>query len=495
MNTSPSPPTSAPKAPATVFDVFGILWRWRWVIVGMTVLGFFVSAIYTMRQTKIYQAQASALVQRQSLANSLNNILSPGAQAMEGPRVVTAQAQLAMSPVIAERTLKKVPAAGLNVSELLASVVVEPDPNSDVIHIKLDNENGALAVRLVNVYTKEYVDYSTELSKQNAVDAVKTVRGQLKELADSGQRGTAAYQRLEANLDSLRSVVALTTPTAQIINTATGYAKVKPKLLIALVLGVVLGLGLGIGLAFVLEALDPRLRTPEAIAEKAGLTMLARLPSSSESAEPVTLRGRDPESAEAYRVLLAAAENSAGSQLRGLLLVTSDSEPARASAAAVNLAIASARAGHPTTLVDIGFVSPVLSELLGTEGREGIADAIAGSAQLADCGLPIKTSESGDENSAQLRFVPAGTVGGNAPELIGSDAVKNALESLASQEQLVIVDTGATAGSSGAVSVAGIADHTLLVGSTSTSRPAALDEAARSIALGRSVPLGVAVFA
>jgi capsular polysaccharide biosynthesis protein len=483
-----------PERAPTIADVLAILWRWRWAIVAMTVVGVVAAGIYTFRQTKIYEAQASALIQRQSLANSLNNILAPGAQVNEGPRAATAQAQLATSPVIAQRTIDKVPGAGLTVGELLSSITVEPDPNSDVLHFKLQNESGAVAVRVVNVYAAEYVIYSTELSKQNAVEAARTVRTELRRLSNTGRSGTARYQQLDRNLDSLQSLVSLTTPTAQVINTATGYDKVKPKFWIQMGLGLLLGLGLGIGLTFVLEALDPRMRTAEAIAAQCAMPLLARLPKKQDAAEPVTLRGRDDASIEAYRVLLAATENVAGSPLRGTILVTSDNDPEAASAVAVNLAVASARAGHATTLVDLGFASPVLSRMLGAEAHIGIADAISGAGSLRDAEMPIKAGVTADDSVAPLRFLPAGASSDASSSLIGSDAAKSILANIADSGNVVIVDTGATAGASGAVSVASVADHTLLVGSTDTSRPKALDDAKRSIALGRSAAVGVAVY-
>lgn len=494
MNSLPSPGTPPVKRPATVFDVLGILWRWRWVIVAMTILAFVVAAGYTLRQTKIYQAEASTLIQRQSLANSLNNILSPGAQANEGPRVATAQAQLATSPVIAARTLKAVPAAGMTVGELLGNVTVEPDANSDVLHFKMLNESGPMAVRLVNVYTAQYVIYSTELSKQDAVDAAKTVRVELRRLVRAGERGSPRYLQLDRNLDSLQSVVALTTPTAQVINTATGYDKVKPKLLIALVLGVVLGLGLGIGLAFVLEALDPRMRSPESIAEHAGLPLLARIPTRKQEAEPVTLRGRDEESLEAYRVLLAATENVGGSPLKGTLLVACDTDPEHASAAAINLAIANARAGHKTTLVDLGVASPILTDLLGAGGQQGVVDAVIDGSAPDGFSRPIKTGPGGDDASGLLRFIPAGTTRPDAEALIGSDALKQVVEEIAGLGGLVIIDTGSAATSSGALSIAGLANQTLLVGALKSSRPQSLGDAARGISLSESHLLGVAAF-
>jgi capsular polysaccharide biosynthesis protein len=494
MDSNPVTAAVQPERAPTIADILAILWRWRWAIVAMTIVGLLAAGIYTLRQTKIYEAQASALIERQSLANSLNNILSPGAQVNEGPRAATAQAQVAKSPVIAERTIKAVPGANTTVGELLGNITVEPDPNSDVLHFKMHNEDGDLAVRLVNVYAGQYVIYSTELSKQNAIEATKAVRAELARLERAGREGTARYQQLDRNLDSLQSVVSLTTSTAQVINTATGYDKVKPKFWLQIGLGVLLGLLLGIGLTFVLEALDPRMRTAAAIAAHAGLPLLAQLPTARVSSEPVTLRGNDDASIEAFRVLLAATENVAGSPLRGTILVTSDTNPEEASTVAVNLAITSARAGHPTTLVDIGFTSPVLSRLLGAESHAGVAEAIVGNGSLREAELPIKAGVTAEGDAAPLRFLPAGNAEKEASVLIGSDAAKSLLAQLGDSDDLVIVDTGGTADASGAVSAASVADFTLLVGSTEESRPVGLTEATRSIALGRSKALGVAVY-
>lgn len=495
MNSAP-PPAAEPQgsSPLTAFDVAGILWRWRWAIIGMTVLGLAVSVGYMAYKGKVYQAEATTMVQRQSLANSLNNILSPGAQASEGPRVATGQAQLALSPVIAERTLKEVKGTGWDVGKLLKAVEIEPDANSDVLHFKVHDKNGPLTVRLVNAYTTQYVDYSTELSKASAVEAAKRVRSEMRKLDADGKRNSDQYRRLGHNFDSLQSLVALTTPAAQVIGTATGYTKIKPKLKIMLALGLVLGFVLGIGLAFLLEALDPRLRTADAIARRAGLPLLATLPTHGIGDEPLTLRGEDEQTVEAYRVLLAGAESAIGERLTGMLVVASDIDPERASAAAVNLAITSARAGHTTTLVDIGFERGGLSQLLGAAGRPGVSDTILGDALISETRLPIKVAGKDDLTSAPLHFIPAGTVQEGRAGLTGSDAVRSALKDIASGGGLVIIDPGGTAASSGAISAAGAGDFTLLVGERARSGPEQLTQARSSLSLGDARPLGVAVF-
>lgn len=490
MNSETHMAATGQAQPSTVFDVFGILWRWRWAIIITTAVVFLAAAGYTMRQTKIYAAEASALVQRQSIANSLNNILSPGAQPSEGPRVLAAQATVARSPEIAERTFKEVPSADLDVNGLLALLTVEPDAASDVLHFKIENESGPLALRLVNVYIKQYVDYATELSRSDAATAMRDVRAEMNRLSRQGRSDSAAYQRLSSNLDQLRSVVALTTPVAQVTNNATSYEKIKPKLLIALVLGVVLGLGLGIGLAFLLEALDPRLRSAESVAALVGLPLLATLPRRAGGDEPVTRKDAGGESAESYRVLLAAAENAAAKPLAGTLLVVSDRDPARATAAVANLGVTSARAGLRTLIVDLGFESPRLTAMFGAAKKPGISNVLSGQERLGSVELNVKTDGEGE-----LSLIPVGTELANTAGLASSEAVKDLLAQLEDENVLVIVDTGTVAGASAAVTAAGVVRRTLLVGSTDSSRPESLEEASRSLRGSGSEVLGAAVCA
>ncbi|MFT4049437.1 MAG: Wzz/FepE/Etk N-terminal domain-containing protein [Solirubrobacterales bacterium] len=492
MNSEPTIGAPAPRRPATLFDVAHILWRWRWVIVGATILGFLIAAAYTLRQGKEYKAEASALVDRQSIADSLNNIANPGAQPSEGPRVLEAQKQIALAPEVAQATLKAVPGTGLTATELLDDVDVEPDANTDVLHFTILNPDGPKAVELVNAYINEYVDYATEVSQADALAAAKRVRAQVKALNDKGQTNSLQYTRLSRNLESLESLVSLTTPAAQVITTATDYEKAKPKLLIALVLGIVLGGGIGIGVAFLLEALDPRMRTARDVADRSGLALLAELPPSGGAAEPVTLRTRDRDAIEAYRVLLAAVDNVGGLEPGRALLVTADAAPVRGSSAAANLAVAAARAGYKTALVDLGFDSATLSDLLGASDKKGVTEAISGSVSASDVRLPVKID--GDSGPGSLGFYPAGKADDSTAALTGSDSVRTLIDRLAEENDVVILDAGDTASSSSALSASGFAAHTLLVGSLEESSPEALESANRSIALGRSKAAGVAVF-
>lgn len=477
------------KPPSTIFDVIGVLTRRWWLIALLTFVGLIVAFVYTARQEKVYEADATTLVQRQSLAKSLNNIVDPGAQVNEGPRVLEAQAKLASSPEVAEATLKVVPGTGLDVNELLDSVTVTPDVNGDLLDFVLTNGDGDTAVKLINAYVDQYVIYSTKVAKQSAVEAAATVRKQLRQLERDGQRDSQGYQKLQQNLDSLRSLTSLSTPTAQVIAKATGYEKTKPKMLIALVLGLALGLAIGLGVAFLLDALDGRVRSPIAIADYLGLPLLAVMPAGRRGPGP----GRhDADSEEACRVLLAAIEGLEGGKMGGSLLVTGVANPNTYSSIAANLAHTAARSGRDTVLLDVGFRNASLTRLMGVKGQVGSSDLLTGDASLSEASISLSAGEV-SELSGRLRLIPIGSQSGDSADLIGSLAVKELIERLATGETLVIVDAGATLDSSEAISAAGFVDNVLFVAATDEAKHDALSEARRRLELTAAKPIGVAV--
>lgn len=479
------------KPPSTIFDVIGVLSRRWWLIVLLTLVGGLVAFVYTVRQEKVYQADATTLVQRQSLAKSLNNIVDPGAQVNEGPRVLEAQAQLAQSPAVAEATLKAVPGTGLTVNELLDNVTVTPDVNGDLLDFALTNGDGDTAVKLVNAYVDQYVIYSTAIARASAVDAAAEVRKQLRQLERDGQRDSQAYQRLSSNLDSLRSLLALSTPTAQVIAKATDYNKVKPKMLIALVLGLFLGLAIGLGLVFVLDALDGHVRKPIEIADFLGLPLLAVMPSGRRT--PSSNGRHDDESEEACRVLLAAINGVSGSG-GSSLLVAGAANPSTYSSIAANLAHTSARSGRDTVLVDLGFRNASLTRLMGVQGQLGATDLLLGEASLAEASVPISaTSSETADISGRLRFIPIGATSADTADLIGSLAVKDLIQKLSSGDTLVIVDTGSTLDTSEAISAADFVDNVLFVAATDNAKQDALADARRRLDLASATPIGVAV--
>jgi Mrp family chromosome partitioning ATPase len=244
-------------------------------------------------------------------------------------------------------------------------------------------------------------------------------------------------------------------------------------------------------MAFLLDALDGRVRSPIAIAEYLGLPLLAVMPAGRRG--PASGGRHDDASEEACRVLLAAHSGTSGSA-SGSLLVTGAANPSTYSSIAANLAHTSARSGRDTVLVDLGFRNPSLTRLMGVQGHAGVTDVLLSGASIADASVPIPPGNGETADIAgRLRFLPVGTESANAGDLIGSLAVKEMIERLASGDTRVIVDSGATLEASEAISAADFVEHVLFVAATDTARQDALADARRRLDLATAKPIGVAV--
>ncbi|HHX66393.1 MAG TPA: hypothetical protein GX702_16065 [Chloroflexi bacterium] len=137
---------------------------------------------------------------------------------------------------------------------------------------------------------------------------------------------------------------------------------VRPKVIQNSLPAAVLGLMLAGGVAFLIEYLDDSIRGPGDIEDRLGLAILgtiARTAESGASLMPISLT--DPESviAEAYRILYTNVRYSLPvGDGRRVYLVTSVAPSEGKTTTATNLAIAMARAGRRTILVDADMRRP-----------------------------------------------------------------------------------------------------------------------------------------
>jgi non-specific protein-tyrosine kinase len=283
---------------------------------------------------------------------------------------------------------------------------------------------------------------------------LEEVRQQLAGLESSGEAGSSGYEALQRREEALAGMAAAQTRSAQVVRAADEAPKVGPRTVRNGLIAVCLGLFLALVVVFLVDALDTRVRSVDAIREALGLRLLGRL-----AAPPSRLRKddslvmlADPTSLEAeqFRALrtnldLANAEHGART-----IMITSAVDAEGKSVTVANLAVALARAGRRVVLIDADLSNPALHRLFDLDQRPGLTEVELGETRLAEALRPIALAEesSGADNSGRrmehtgsLGVVPAGSTLQDPDELGFEGAVGRIIERVRDGADVVLVDT------------------------------------------------------
>ncbi len=263
------------------------------------------------------------------------------------------------------------------------------------------------------------------------------------------------YQRLMQRLKDATVTAGLSSANIHVVNNAfPPGVPVRPNKPLYISLGLMAGLALGSMLAFVQEAMDNSLRSPEAVQELIARPALAMIPfetrkrlaggtsgSKKESAgsgngtEPFELAfSSSSHFAEAYRGLRTSILLSLASQAPVSVLFTSASKSEGKSTTAVNLALAMALRDVPVILIDCDLRRPKIHSLLGLPNNRGMSTYLTGADRLQNV----------VQNCPQTPFLHAITAGAVAPnpaELLSSHLMPAIIAELSVKYRHIIIDS------------------------------------------------------
>lgn len=248
---------------------------------------------------------------------------------------------------------------------------------------------------------------------------------------------------------------------------------VRPNLRLNVILGLLLGLGFGVGLAFLRESMRHELSNPEDLKEQ-GYTLIGTIPlmdedikSSYDGKETVEVSGQQLSTrlftllspwspiAENYRLIRTNLQYEPGSTPIQVLMVTSPEQADGKSVTAMNLAIAMAQSGRDTLVVDADMRRPSAHTLLGMEPGPGLAEILSGKLYF--------TPDAFETSIDRLSFLPAGTAATPPAELVGSQRMRDLIETFRAVYDLVILDTPPVLAVSDALIMGTLGDATVIV--------------------------------
>lgn len=239
----------------------------------------------------------------------------------------------------------------------------------------------------------------------------------------------------------------------------------------SLVIGLLLGLLVGIAVALMVESAVPKVVTPEDVEAATELPVLATV------ARAGMRKGRVPVAnapfslaAEGYRRVAAALlRHGLCDDVRVLAITSSDPSEGK-STLAVNLGLALARQGRQVLLVSSDLRRPGIDKLLGIQGQPGLAELLQGERHDV-LSMFISVADN-------LLVLPAGNPNRNPGELLVTDKLRQMLITLRTTDITVLLDTPPAHFSADALTLAGVADATVLVVRSGISRWTGIQQAA-----------------
>ncbi len=235
---------------------------------------------------------------------------------------------------------------------------------------------------------------------------------------------------------------------------------------------------LAVGAAVLVNTLDTTIRDPEQVARTLKAEVIGSLPTvKSWRGRLALVGGAGDGNGNGHRELILAPESAGGNPQHGYedairslrnsilladfernlhsLLVTSASPAEGKSTVAANLALAHARQGHKTLLIDADLRRPSLHKRFQIPAANGLASVLLN-------GADWRAALAAVDGVPDLAILPAGAPSRRATELIGK-GLANLLDEAVQTYDLVIVDAPPTLGFAEPLEIATIVDGVIVV--------------------------------
>jgi polysaccharide biosynthesis transport protein len=477
----------------TLVDYLSVLRR-RWKLLLLTVLLVpAVAVALSLRQPPAYQASAEVLLKPSTASGQLS----------DPARAAQTAAELARVPGVAARAIDAGGVRDLTSSEFLKNSSVSPTLGSDILTFSVTNSEPEVAKLLATAYARTFSEYQHDLDTQQIRRTQNGIRRQLRELEESGLKGSAQYRILARN-DRELTAQAFGPPTAVVVQKADRAEKVGPKTFRNQAIGLALGLVLGLGLVFLWEALDTRVRSVETLRQGLGLRLLGRLPSPprklQKSDRLVMLTAPLGVEAAAFRVLRTSFDYANADYQAQTIMFTSAVGGEGKSTTVANLAVALARAGRRVVLIDTDLRRPSQHRLFDLDERPGLIDIELGDVKLDEALRPVSVTETdltavnggrpSGRRKGKLEVLTAGQAF-HSPDELGMDlTVARIAESLKQRADFVLIDAAPLLAVGDAIALSAHVDALVLVVRLNGLNSSAYDDLRRTLASSPARKLG-----
>jgi capsular exopolysaccharide synthesis family protein len=387
-------------------------------------------------------------------------------------------------------------------------------PGTTQIDVSVTDPDPQLAADLVGGYVRAYADRRNEADAQITRQAMSKLRtaydqyyqrvsglGRQAENEASHSAVHQASQTTQAQLDAAKSNLNTVANQIDQVTTAQSFQGLstavlgnptvtepgrRPGKVLFITTGLLLGLLIGVAVALVVDALRPKLVTPEDVEDATGLRVAGSVPAIARRAQAVAVRDRPlGPTAEGFHWTRASLERQGvGRDCNVVAVLSAEGKEGRSTVAA-NLALSLARQGRSTVLVSADLRGGGAEKLFGLPcGASGLADIVEATTEQHTRALLWSVREC-------LYVLPPGQPASSPAELLASPRFPEAIGKLRETGSVIILDTPPATWSADALQVAGAADGVILVARSGHTKRRVAAEMVEDLRAEGLVPLGV----
>ena len=324
-------------------------------------------------------------------------------------------------------------------------------PSMKAAQSEVNNARGSLNSQIRSVINGIKSDYSAALASEKSLEKAlaKTRVGlqdlgrkeyKRKELENEAESKRAVYDTFLQRFNETNATGDLNSANARIVDPAVvPVLPAKPKKKLIVIAAFIASLMAGVVFAFLLEALNNTVQTPEDVENKLSTTLLGILPLLKDTkANPDPSYGEflaenQSSFAESVRTIRTGIVLSALDNPHKVIAVTSTMPGEGKTSVALSMAFALGQM-EKVLLIGADMRRPAFTKALGMDKKAmGLSNFVAGTAKLDEC---IQRHEEGG-----VDVIGAGTIPPNPLELLSSKRFAKALQLLEEKYDRIVIDT------------------------------------------------------
>ena len=500
----------------------GVVWKWMWLIVLMASVAAVSSYLYTRSEPPTYQAKTTIMVGRflndpdptqSDFGASQQLAQTYGALARRAPVLQGALHALDLGDRVDWRALAGDVRVNLvSGTQLLEVYVEDSDPQqakslADAIVQQLilqSSTNPDSTLQLRRIFSAEQLVDLEEKTKQATAD-LGELQAELDTELDAGRIGELQSQIgiIQSRVSTWQSSYAqlLTFLQGGDVNYLTVVepalvpaTPISPNMTTNVVLSVGAAVSLAVSVAFLIEYLDDTVKLPEDVERAASLPTLGaivRIDGSQMEKMPIAAQSPRAPVVEAYRALRTNLQFATMGSAARTLMVTSPQPIEGKTTTVANLAVVMAQSGLNTIAVDTDLRRPMLHHKFGLF-PVGLTSALLEMSTNPDpARSPLSFAQ--DTGVENLRVIASGTSPPNPADLLGSGQMKQFIQTLREEADVILFDTPPALAVTDAAVLAAQVDGIVLVVNAGQTRRTMLKRAVEELQRSGTPVLGVVI--